>query len=61
MIKGKQFGSRRITGAMMAHPEMVGGDGKLDTGLMRVVPGRLVPEVGAEGVYAAGAGVLPGL
>jgi L-asparaginase II len=49
--------ARRIVGAMMAHPEMVEGDGELDTELMRAAPGRLVSKVGAEGIYAAG--VLP--
>ena len=49
--------ARRIVGAMTAHPEMVEGDGELDTELMRAAPGRLVSKVGAEGVYAAG--VLP--
>jgi L-asparaginase II len=49
--------ARRIVGAMTAHPEMVEGDGELDTELMRAARGRLVSKVGAEGVYAAG--VLP--
>jgi len=49
--------ARRIVGAMTAHPEMVEGEGELDTELMRAAPGRLVSKVGAEGVYAAG--VLP--
>jgi L-asparaginase II len=42
---------------MLKHPEMVEGDGELDTELMRAAGGRLVSKVGAEGVYAAG--VLP--
>ena len=49
--------ARRIVGAMTAHPEMVEGDGELDTELMRAARGRLVSKVGAEGVYAAG--ILP--
>lgn len=49
--------ARRIVGAMTAHPEMVEGDGELDTELMRAARGRLVSKVGAEGIYAAG--VLP--
>lgn len=49
--------ARRVVGAMMAHPEMVEGEGELDTELMRAAPGRLVSKVGAEGIYAAG--VLP--
>ena len=49
--------ARRLVGAMLAHPEMVEGDGELDTELMRAGRGRFVSKVGAEGVYAAG--VLP--
>jgi L-asparaginase II len=45
----------RIRDAMMAHPELVGGDRRrLDTALMRAVPGRLVAKAGAEGVQAVG-------
>jgi L-asparaginase II len=49
--------ARRVVSAMMARPEMVEGDGELDTELMRAAAGRLVSKVGAEGIYAAG--VLP--
>ncbi|HEV2762550.1 MAG TPA: asparaginase [Pyrinomonadaceae bacterium] len=48
---------RRLVAAMTAHPEMVEGDGELDTELMRRARGRLVSKVGAEGVYTAA--VLP--
>ena len=45
----------RIRDAMMAHPELVGGDRRrFDTDLMRTRPGRLVSKVGAEGVKAVG-------
>ena len=47
----------RLVRAMNTHPEMVEGDGELDTELMRAGRGRLVSKVGAEGVYCAG--VLP--
>ena len=49
--------SARVVRAMLAHPEMVEGEGELDTSLMRACRGRLVSKVGAEGVYTAG--VLP--
>jgi L-asparaginase II len=49
--------ARRITAAVLAHPEMVEGDGELDTEVMRACAGRVVSKVGAEGVYCAG--VLP--
>lgn len=49
---------QRIVGAMISHPEMVGGTTeRLDTELIRAAKGRLISKVGAEGVYTAG--VLP--
>jgi L-asparaginase II len=43
----------RIRDAMMAHPELVGGDRRrFDTELMRARPGRIVSKAGAEGVRA---------
>jgi len=46
---------QRIRDAMMAHPELVGGDRRrFDTDLMRTRPGRLVSKVGAEGVKSVG-------
>lgn len=48
----------RIVGAMIAHPEMVGGTvERLDTEMMRAANGALISKVGAEGVYTVG--VLP--
>lgn len=49
--------SSRVLRAMLAHPEMVEGEGELDTELMRACRGRMVSKVGAEGVYTAG--ILP--
>jgi L-asparaginase II len=50
---------RRIASAMMMHPEMIGGcePTRLDTLLMRALPGSIVSKIGAEGVYTAG--ILP--
>ncbi|HVG37934.1 MAG TPA: asparaginase [Pyrinomonadaceae bacterium] len=49
----------RLTAAMAAHPEMVGGTSeRLDTEIMRATRGAVISKVGAEGVYTAG--VLPG-
>jgi L-asparaginase II len=45
----------RIRDAMMAHPELVGGDRRrFDTELMRTRPGELVSKAGAEGIRAIG-------
>jgi len=49
---------RAIRDAMVAHPEMVGGTReRLDTSLMKALPGRLVVKGGAEGLR--GVAVLP--
>lgn len=53
---------RRIRDAMMAHPELVAGERRrIDTALMRALPGRIVSKGGAEGVLAMGLppGALP--
>jgi len=48
---------RRIVSAMISHPEMIGGSGRLDTLLMRAANRELISKIGADGVYVAG--VLP--
>ena len=48
----------RIRDAMMAFPELVGGNGALDTTLMKRKPGGLVSKGGSEGLR--GIGLLPG-
>jgi len=50
--KGKAV--RRITAAMMAYPEMIGGTGRLCTDLMAHTNGKLFAKSGAEGVYTVG-------
>lgn len=49
---------QRITSAMMAHPNMVGGPERFDTRLMEVAHGRIVVKGGAEGYQ--GMGLMPG-
>jgi L-asparaginase II len=50
---------RVVRDAMVAHPEMVAGTrDRLDTSIMKAVPGRLVVKAGAEGLEAAA--ILPG-
>jgi L-asparaginase II len=41
----------RIVEAMLRHPELVAGEGRLCTEMMRAHPSRVVVKVGAEGVY----------
>ncbi|MGH7459390.1 MAG: asparaginase [Longimicrobiaceae bacterium] len=47
-------GAGAVVEAMIAHPSMVAGTGRLCTDLMRVAGGRLFAKLGAEGVYAVG-------
>ncbi len=48
-----------VRDAMLAHPELVAGTReRLDTSLMKAVPGRLVAKGGAEGLSCVG--ILPG-
>jgi L-asparaginase II len=42
-----------ILEAMMLHPELIAGQGRPCTEMMRAHPGRVVTKVGAEGVYSA--------
>lgn len=43
----------RLRGAMMRHPELVAGEGRACTRLMRAMAGSAAVKTGAEGVFAA--------
>jgi L-asparaginase II len=43
----------RITEAMLRHPELIAGEGRPCTEMMRAHPGRVITKVGADGVYSA--------
>jgi L-asparaginase II len=43
----------RIVEAMLRHPDLVAGEGRPCTDMMRAHPGRVITKVGAEGVYSA--------
>jgi L-asparaginase II len=43
----------RILEAMLRHPELLAGEGRPCTDMMRAHPGRVVTKVGADGVYSA--------
>jgi L-asparaginase II len=43
----------RLTRAMAAHPELVAGEGRACTELMRAMAGRVAIKTGAEGVFIA--------
>jgi L-asparaginase II len=42
-----------IMQSMLRHPELIAGEGRPCTVLMRAHPGRVITKVGAEGVYCA--------
>ena len=48
----------RLTRAMTRHPDLVAGEGRACTGLMRAMGGRVAVKTGAEGVFVA---ILPEL
>jgi L-asparaginase II len=45
--------ARRLRDAMIAHPELVAGTGRLCTELMALTGGAVIAKIGAEGVYSA--------
>lgn len=49
--------AERLTAAVTAHPEMIAGEGRACTELIRAAKGRAVVKFGAEGTYAV---ILPG-
>ena len=48
--------AQRLTEAMMLHPDLVAGEGRACTDLMRATSGRAAVKTGAEGVFTA---ILP--
>ena len=57
LARAARIGDREptyVVGAMAAYPEMVAGEGRICTDLMRRTGGRVVAKIGAEGVYCAG-------
>ncbi len=44
--------ARRVRGAMLEHPDMVGGAGRFDTDLMAAAGGRVLSKSGAEACHA---------
>ncbi len=49
-----RLAAQAISAAMVAHPYLVAGKGRLDTDLMHVAGGRLVAKGGASGVQCVG-------
>jgi len=42
-----------VVAAMLHHPDLIAGEGRPCTDMMRAHPGRVITKVGAEGVYSA--------
>jgi L-asparaginase II len=53
MTTERATASRRVLSAMIAHPELVSGTGRVCATLMRAAHGRAAVKAGAEGFYAA--------
>ena len=51
--EGRGKGPSRIVAAMLRHPDLIAGEGRPCTEMMRAHPGRVLTKVGAEGVYSA--------
>jgi len=49
----RERAAARLREAMAAHPELVAGEGRACTGLMRAMEGRVSIKTGAEGVFVA--------
>ncbi|MFY7807059.1 MAG: asparaginase [Limnoraphis robusta] len=54
LASGDNLDMERIVRSMTHHPDMVAGEGHLDTELMRMTQGELVSKSGAEGVQCIG-------
>lgn len=52
----REAAQRRLVDAMTRHPDLVAGEGRACTELMRAMGGRVAVKTGAEGVYVA---ILP--
>jgi L-asparaginase II len=53
LARGAPAAAASVVAAMLRHPELIAGEGRPCTELMRAHPGRVLAKVGAEGVYCA--------
>jgi L-asparaginase II len=44
---------RRVRDAMLAHPDLIAGEGRVCTELMHAIPGQVIAKIGAEGIHCA--------
>ncbi|WP_170291788.1 asparaginase [Heliobacterium mobile] len=50
--EARRTACQRMSQAMVKHPFLISGTGRLDTDLMKVTEGAVVAKIGADGVYA---------
>ncbi|MFQ5770237.1 MAG: asparaginase, partial [bacterium] len=50
LAEGRILPSRQVFDLMSSNPEMIAGSGRFDSVLMRVMRGRMISKVGAEGI-----------
>ena len=50
LIASQETTPHRIVLAFVKHPEMIAGEGRFDTDIMRVTRGRILAKTGAEGI-----------
>lgn len=54
LASGNSLGLERIVRSMVHHPELIAGEGRFDTELMKLTQGELVSKSGAEGIQCIG-------
>jgi len=42
-----------VRDAMLAHPDLIAGEGRICTDIMRAIPGQVIAKVGADGIHCA--------
>jgi L-asparaginase II/GNAT superfamily N-acetyltransferase len=60
LMDGAHPALARVRDAMLAHPDLVGGEGRFDTRCMHLLPGFIVSKVGAAGAQGLGLGAGKG-
>ena len=53
LAAGPTAALRQVRDAMRAHPELIAGEGRFCTDVMRALPGNVIAKVGAEGIHCA--------
>src|SRR6267378_2758593 len=53
MAYARLANAKVVVEAMLRHPDLIAGEGRPCTDMMRAHPGRVIVKVGAEGVYCA--------